>query len=532
MQPADQLDPALVALLREDLARARYRVDAVRELWGEAAGEALHRGDRVPARRALERAGDSGPLVSLARLFLLADPISAESAGRAFSTLGLDGAIELGLVVAEAGAVVTAAIDLRPYDLVDLRGAASWWIASDLGELALGRALDEDHVLGVGGASLTLTGLMIQRAVGSVLDLGTGCGIQALHASRHAQRVVATDISERAISFAAFNAALNGIDTIEFRLGSLYEPVAGERFDHIVTNPPFVITPRAAGVPSYEYRDGGLEGDEIVHRVVVGAAEHLVPGGIAQLLGNWEYRESGDAFDRVRGWLDDARSPLSRALEPEPAGLDAWMDGTASPLDVWIVERERQDPAVYAETWIRDGGTTRGADFDLLVDAWVGDFERRGVTGVGFGYVTLRLPATARPPLRRFERIDAAFATAGLGGHLADCLDAAEALSGIDDAALAGLALSVAGDVTEERHYWPGNDDPTVLRLRQGGGFARVEDVDTALAAVVGASDGELSLGAIVSAVASLLQVDEAAVRESVLPQVRELVATGMLHLP
>ncbi|NRD08293.1 hypothetical protein HRF29_04940 [Rathayibacter agropyri] len=43
---------------------------------------------------------------------------------------------------------------------------------------------------------------------------------------------------------------MNGIENIEFRLGSLYEPVAGERFDQIVTNPPFVITPRVDGVPS------------------------------------------------------------------------------------------------------------------------------------------------------------------------------------------------------------------------------------------------------------------------------------------
>ena len=97
---------------------------------------------------------------------------------------------------------------------------------------------------------------------------------------------------------------------------------------------------------------------------------------------------------------------------------------------------------------------------------------------------------------------------------------------------LARLALVVAGDVTEERHYWPGNDDPTVLRLRQGGGFARVEEADTALAAVVGACDGELSIAAITAAVASLLHVEEAAVLDSVLPRVRELVATGMLRLP
>lgn len=532
MQTADTFDPARIALLREDLTRAHYRVDAVRDLWGEAAAEALHRGDRVPARRVLERVGDRDALTTLARLFLLADPVPAEAAEEAFGALALEGAVTLGLVGVEAGAIVTAALDLRPYDVVDVRGAASWWIASDLGELALGHALAEDHVLGVGGASLTLTGLMIQRPVGRVLDLGTGCGIQALHASRHAEQVVATDISPRALAIAAFNAALNGVENIEFRLGNLYEPVAGERFDHILSNPPFVITPRVQGVPSYEYRDGGLEGDEIVRRVILGAAEHLVPGAVAQLLGNWEYREGADAFDRIAHWLADGPRQLEQTPELGPTGLDAWTGGAASALDVWIVERERQDPALYAETWIRDGGTTCGAEFEALVDAWLGDFERRGVTGVGFGYVTLRLPVSARPPLRRLERLVGPVGAVGLGGHLAHCLDAIEALAALDDRTLASLALVVAGDVTEERHYWPGNDDPTALRLRQGGGFARVEQVDTALAALVGASDGELSVAAIIAAVASLLHVQAEAVADSVLPRVRELVAIGLLRLP
>src|SRR5690606_31493338 len=157
--------------------------------------------------------------------------------------------------------------------------------------------------------------------VDSVLDLGTGCGIQAMHARRFARRVVATDISERALHLARFNAELNGIEGIEFRLGSLYEPVAGERFDRIVSNPPFVITPRVPGVPEYEYRDGGREGDELVAEVVAGAAEHLVPGGTAQLLGNWEYRSDADGLDRAAAWASTAG------------------------LDVWALERDRLDPA-------------------------------------------------------------------------------------------------------------------------------------------------------------------------------------------
>jgi len=83
--------------------------------------------------------------------------------------------------------------------------------------------------------------------------------------------------------------------------------------------------------------------------------------------------------------------------------------------------------------------------------------------------------------------------------------------------------------VTEERHYWPGSQDPTVMTLRQGGGFGRSVPLDTALAALVGACDGELSVRAIAAAIAQLLEVDETALLRELLPAVRELVVTGFL---
>src|SRR5690606_29971451 len=133
-------------------------------------------------------------------------------------------------------------------------------------EIALGTALPADHVLGVGGASRTLAELVVPIQVERGLDLGTGCGIQALLIARHAATVVATDISSRALAFAELNAQLNGVRNIEFRLGSLFEPVEGESFDLVISNPPFVITPRASGVTEYEYRDGGLIGDALVEQ--------------------------------------------------------------------------------------------------------------------------------------------------------------------------------------------------------------------------------------------------------------------------
>jgi methylase of polypeptide subunit release factors len=520
------VNSVLVSLLRSDLREARFFVDALDVLWGEQAASALFRGQRVPALRELarhesiERGAERTPepASTLARLFMFGMPQPGDEVAAALPALGVDGAVELGLIAADGQ--VHPLIDLRPYEFTDARGAGKWWIASDLGEVSSGAALRPDHVLGVGGASMTLTGLMIaprEDASGTVLDLGTGCGIQAMHASRHARHVVATDISERALWFAALNAELNEIDTIELRSGSLFDPVAGETFDQIVSNPPFVITPRAEGVPEYEYRDGGMVGDALVASVIRGMTPHLVPGGIAQLLGNWEYRDGEDRLDRVRGWLADAEV------------------AAGARLDAWVIEREVQDVASYAETWIRDGGTKPGTpEFDRLYGAWLDDFEERGVTRVGFGYILLRRRADAAAGLRRIERLHAPLGTntAGLGEHLATCLAAQGWQAGLSDESLLLATLTVASDVTEERHYWPGDADPTVITLRQGGGFGRTVEAGTALAALVGACDGELSIRAICAALAELLGADEAALTAELLPSVRELVSTGILLAP
>ena len=246
--------------------------------------------------------------------------------------------------------------------------------------------------------------------------------------------------------------------------------------------------------------------------VVAGAREHLVPGGIAQLLGDWEERSTGP---------EGARRGLDRAARwAEDAGLEAWM-----------IERDLLDPARDAETWIRDGGT-RDTDigYEDLVGAWLDDFASRGVTGVGFGYVLLRHP-DGPPMLRRYERLDAPLgrAAAGLGEHLQAALAAHDLQAGLDDDALCALRLRVAGDVTEERSHWPGEADPSVIVLRQGGGFRREVHAGTALAAVVGACDGELSLGALIDAVAGLLEADAPALRSELVPQLRELLIGGLL---
>ncbi|MFG6402569.1 methyltransferase [Microbacterium sp. P04] len=499
-------DPALVAALSSDLAAASYSSDALREAWGEHADAAHGRGLRSPAERAL--AGRDDSLAVIGRLFALGVPVEGAAVDRALPQTRGEGLTALGIARID-GDLVRPTVLIRPQSFSDDVGEGEWWIASDLDEAALGGPLPEDHVLGVGGASLTLARLQSTVPAASGLDVGTGCGIQALRMRRVIDRVVATDVSERALRFTRLNALLNGVDGIETRLGSLFAPVAGERFDRIVSNPPFVITPRETGVPAYEYRDGGMVGDDLVASVVRGVGEHLEPGGLAQLLGNWETRDGVEGLDRVREWV--ASSPV--------------------PLDAWVIEREWLDPIAYAELWIRDGGTVPGSPvFSGLVDAWLDDFAARGVTGIGFGYLLLRRPSAGEPTLARYEEAFGA-GDGAIGAHVDAAFAAHDRLAALDDEALAATRLIVAPDVTEARHHRPGEADPTVIELRQGEGFGRAITVDPGLAALVGASDGDLPTGALIDAIAQLLEVDPVLLRADLLPRVRELVFTGFLRL-
>ncbi|MDY0828429.1 methyltransferase [Microbacterium sp. BG28] len=489
---------AIARRLADDLRAAGFTTAAVHALIGDAAESALTRAVAAPARRALARNPHDAVAV-LARLFVLGDVVDSASVAAALPGTGLGDAERLG-VIERRGDSVAPAVAVRPHVFAD---GGDGWIASDLDELAGVFPLRADHVLGVGGAGRTLVSLLPPSGGGRALDLGCGCGLVAFELHRRGFEVVATDISPRALWFTRLGAALNDLAGIDVREGSLYEPVGDERFELIASNPPFVITPRVAGVPAYEYRDGGRAGDELMREVVTGAASHLVEGGRAIMLGNWEDRGALAGLERTRGWTE---------------GIGAW-----------VIEREQLDPDRYAELWVRDGGTRPGSDeYEALIGAWLDDFESRGVTGIGLGWVQLMRGSG----LRRFERVAQGVDSAVLAAHTAAVWQAAAWLDRTDDMVLAASVLRVAADVTEARHHLPGAEAPSVIELRQGGGLARTVSADPALAALVGASDGELPVGVLIDAIADLLEVDAASLRSDLLPRVRELVLTGMLEVP
>ena len=498
--------PLLVERLRADLRSAGFTVDAVAERLGPVASAALHREQPLPALVATDDAEDASGI--LLRLFTLGRPVPAAALATALPNLGLAGALDLGLVrlVHATGAqheVVEALCDLRPYADDD----HDWWVVSDLGELATGRPLRPDHVLGIGGASSTLVSWTVRRPVRRALDLGTGCGIQALHLAAHCESIVATDVSERALRYARLNAELAGL-TLDLRAGDLFEPVAGERFGLVVSNPPFVITPPDAGLPHYEYRDGKHGGDTLVRTLVRQVGDLLEPGGISQFLGNWEIPEG-------RTWRDV---------------WDEWLDGVG--LDAWVVQRERLDPAQYAELWARDGGAVSGTrSHSRMYAAWLRDFASRDVSGVGFGVVTLQRPVGDRRPWVSLDEAPGPVATP-MGPTIDAGLRARTWLAERDDDAVLDVAWRCAPDVTEERHSRPGAEDPAVVLVRQGGGLGRVVRAGTLLAGYLGVADGGLTARAALDAIASLVGGDVADVRAEVLPAIRDLVADGLLLHP
>ena len=118
------------------------------------------------------------------------------------------------------------------------------------------------------------------------------------HATR--KEVIATDVNTRALAYTELNAALNGLRNIECREGSLFDPVQGEKFDLIICNAPYVVSPETR----WAYRDGGFGADEVSQLVVTTAAGHLRDGGYAALLvllARLRRRQAGRAAARLDG---------------------------------------------------------------------------------------------------------------------------------------------------------------------------------------------------------------------------------------
>ena len=496
------LDRNAARSVREAFLDAGFTADGLLVALGPSAYAALGRGEPVPAKRALADRQD--PLSALARLFVLGAEIPREDAARALPLAEL---VELGLVTASGA--VRARVDVRPYGESD----TDWYVVSDHGPDSAGHDVEEvavDHVLGVGGASLTLARITPRATVARALDLGTGCGVQALHLGRHATEVVATDRNRRALRLAAVSAALSGQEW-DLREGSLFEPVAGEAFDLVVSNPPFVISPGHR----YTYRDAGLPADDLGRLLVQQAPGHLVDGGTAVILANWLHVDGEDWRDRVAAWV------------------------ATTGCDAWVAQREVQDPAEYVGLWLRDAGGLAGdaqarAEHEQRYSEWLDALRAMNAEGIGFGWIVLHKGGTYGASGPRVEDVATA-ARVPRGDEVAALVAARSGWAAYDAfALLASRPMRSPGlrILEEERADDQGQLAALPPRAGAAQGWRQDALVDSVTLHLLRLFDGATTLADAVDLAAAAYSLDADDVLPGALLTTRALVEDGLLRLP
>ncbi len=205
-----------------------------------------------------------------------------------------------------------------------------------------------------------------QVDIGTALDLGCGCGVLALLLARVATRVAGTDLNPRAIAMAKLNAAMNGVENVIFRQGDLFAPVAGERFDLIVSQPPFLAC--ADGDSSVLFLHGGRRGDELTLRILEELPGYLTENGTGFVLAD---------FGLGAGETVSARIPATDGVTVLVAGKAVDLDVNAA---LYIANGQFLGGELLWERTAREVEHYRACGVDYLMPALL--VIEAGATGV------------------------------------------------------------------------------------------------------------------------------------------------------
>jgi hypothetical protein len=204
--------------------------------------------------------------------------------------------------------------------------------------------------------------------------------------------------------------------------------------------------------------------------------------------------------------------------------LSDWLEPTG--CDAWVLQREVSDLPSYVELWLADAGLRGAPDYTQRYDTWLSWFAEQGIEAVGFGWLCLHRADRTRPVVRIEDwPYDV---EQPLGPHVADWGRRTGWLDQSPD--LLGRRLWLDRGVVQETVGPPGAADPERIVLRQQRGLRRAIQVDTVEAGLVGACDGDLTVGQILDALAALLEREPARLVEEYVPRVRRLVEDGFLH--
>jgi SAM-dependent methyltransferase len=481
--PPHAESPEAAVELARFLRAAGYETPGIQERLATG-DQLLARSPELPAY--LRRLGDADELAVLVRLFLLGVPVARPRFVELVGTELRELLAQAGLLL-EDGDTVHGAARLVPHDKL--------LIASDHAGTAEGHA---DHVPGVHRPSVALAHLTVRGEGERALDVGTGNGIQAILLAAHAEHVVATDVNPRALAYAAFNAALNGARNVETRRGSFFAPVEGERFDLVVANPPYVVSPESA----YLFRDAGMRGDAVSEQVVRAAPAVLAPGGFASLLIAW-------------------------ALDPDDPGARPrrWLEGSG--CDAVLLHTSTDDPIETATVWNRDL-VDRPEAYAEALDRWLAYYRELGIEHLGYACLVLRRRADGRGGWVRTLGLPRA-ALRPAGRHVRKLFEAHDRLAELEPGdSLLDRRLRVVDEtvVMRETRFADGRWHAGSVTLRLESGLPFSAELDAPTARLVRGLDGSQTLRAALDAA-----VDDDAAPEAGLAVARSMLEVGFLEL-
>ncbi len=483
LAPIDRLDLLTTTqgqALRARLAEVGYDANAIAR--GESVAGGLFDALRLPlVHDAL--ALDDTPASDLALLCAYLTRVSWDRFERALTPALAALTIDVGLFTQHADGTVGTGFLLMPF--------MGLWILSDpLSE-------DGDAVMGPGPTTNEIARLLPMRPPGSVLDVGCGAGTLALVAAdRGCAGAVGIDINPRAIAVARFNARLHGL-AVEFIAGDLFAPVAGRRFDLVVSQPPFVTQP--PDVDAAVYLHGGSFGDEFAVSLIVQAPRVLNPGGRALVLLDAPVRPDAALHLRLRAALGDAA------------------------VDVAVFTTPGMSPDLMSI-----GYTARALEtldgYAVGVRRYRHHLRALGVTEFSHAVVLLLPPGgrfTISLPVRSIGALD--------GDAIDRWCDAIDLASGAPGDLLAATLRPAPGLVFTEERTTPDRSVEPTWRVRSERGVAVSRELSEASWALLEAIATQPTVAEAVEAYADLCGTTAVHVREQVIGFVREHLAKGLL---
>ena len=429
--------------------------------------------------------GTASALHALLRLFRLSeDSLTVEEASAALYPLTIEQLVRAGFLRCEGNTVVSTVIILACHHLL----------------VALPRETDEENaVMPIGGSSLELDNFTVRRRSSRTLDLGTGCGIQAMRAASHSEVVVAVDLNATAIRFAEFNCRWNDISNVMFLQGSFVEPVRNQLFDLIVANPPFVISPKSRLM----YRDSGSDGDQMCIRLARDAAQLLNEDGY---------------FQMVFQWVEPVGIDWKQRLSACFSGLNC---------DVWILRAERECPDAYVRAWMQQYEDGEGGQ---LYSEWMQYFANLNADSIGGGFCIMKRVAGRRPSISFDEAPEDR--SEPYGDDVAIILSAREYIDGCSDPVLLQQKLVPSPHLClfEQSRCNGQIWQPTASELALDHGLKySYSDVDAILASIPSACNGQRTLKDVLELLAARNNIPTDRLVSKYLSQVRELVRYAFL---